>query len=645
MLNRFLQIPRFQKRLISLIVDTVLISCSFWLSYWIRLDTLTPFNSEHHWLLLAFLIPTTIFCFIRIGLYRAVLRYVSFRVLLTVLLGVLFSSLLLVTTAFIFNVFLPRSTAILFFSTTFILIGGIRLFFRMVVYRLNTKSIPVLIYGAGASGRQLHLSLNQSSEYLPLVFVDDDLKLINTNIQGLRVYSPSEITSLVERFKIDKILLALPSVAVSKRKEVLNLLEDLPCEVLSVPSMVDLVAGNAKIDELKEVSIDDLLGRDVVKPNDLLMSKNIMGKTVLVTGAGGSIGSELCRQIIKFMPNDLVLLDHSEFNLYEIDKELNQILVTDSLKLTVFPVLGSVQNRSRLDSVFKKYQVDTIFHAAAYKHVPLVELNVIEGIRNNIFGTLNCAKAALNAGVSSFVLISTDKAVRPTSVMGASKRIAELVLQALAKENHSTIFSLVRFGNVLGSSGSVVPLFRKQIAAGGPVTVTHPDISRYFMTIPEAAQLVIQAGAMGVGGDVFVLDMGSSIKIADLASKMIHLSGYTIKSSAMPNGDIAIHFSGLRPGEKLYEELLIGENVTGTHHDKIMTANEVMLSWNDLNEVITQLDIACSNNDLESIRNTLLSAPTGFNPNGGICDLLWEKNQFKRLNTVTPITAKVSSRP
>jgi len=624
MLDSFLQIPRFQKRLISLLADTVLISCSFWLSYWIRLDSLTPIHSEAHWLLLAFIIPITIFCFIRIGLYRAVLRYVSFRVLLTVLLGVLFSSLLLVTSAFIFDVFLPRSTAILYFTTTFILIGGVRLFFRMVVSRLNTKSTPVLIYGAGASGRQLHLSLNQSSDYLPLMFVDDDPKLINSSIQGLRVYSASDITSLVERFKINKILLAFPSVAVSKKKQVLNLLEELPCEVLSVPSMTDLVSGNAKIDELKEVSIDDLLGRDPVQPNDLLMSKNITGKTVLVTGAGGSIGSELCRQIIRLQPTALVLLDHSEFNLYEIDKELKQIQTVDNLKFELVPILGSVQNRARLDSVFNKFKPDTIFHAAAYKHVPLVEYNVVEGVRNNVFGTLNCAQAASAAGAQSFILISTDKAVRPTNVMGASKRLAELILQALAKESHLTKFSMVRFGNVLGSSGSVVPLFRKQIVSGGPVTVTHPEITRYFMTIPEASQLVIQAGAMGVGGDVFVLDMGQSIKIADLASKMIHLSGFTVKNIDEPNGDIEIKFSGLRPGEKLYEELLLGDNVIGTSHERIMSAHEVMLPWDKLKDILEALDVACTRYDLESVRKVLEEAPTDFTPTDPICDLMWK---------------------
>lgn len=626
MLEFFLQLTRFNKRLVSLIVDTTLIVFSFWLSFWIRLDVSTPIESQDHWLMLFFIIPFTLFSFVRLGLYRAVLRYVSFRLLLTVLAGVMFSSLLLVSVAFIFEIFLPRSTAILFFSTTFILVGGIRLFFKMVVYRANKRSVSVLIYGAGASGRQLHQALNQSSEYLPLVFVDDDVKLVNSSIQGLRVYPPVDIASLVQQYQIDKILLAFPSVSTSKRRSVLNQLEALPCEVLSVPSMSDLVSGSASIDELKEVSIDDLLGRGSVEPNTQLLSKNITGKSVLVTGAGGSIGSELCRQIIRLQPASLILLDHSEFGLYEIDKELQLTLKSENLKLALIPILGSVQNRSRLDAVFNKFKPDTIFHAAAYKHVPLVEYNVVEGVRNNVFGTLNCALAASEAGAHSFVLISTDKAVRPTNVMGASKRLAELVLQALAKESHNTIFSMVRFGNVLGSSGSVVPLFRKQIAAGGPVTVTHPEITRYFMTIPEASQLVIQAGAMGVGGDVFVLDMGESIKILDLASKMIHLSGFSIKSTGDPDGDIAIKFSGLRPGEKLYEELLIGDHVIGTTHDQIMSAHEIMLSWDKLQDILDALGEACTLFDLQSIRNILEEAPTGFTPSDPICDLMWSSD-------------------
>lgn len=626
MLKAFLGIPRYQKRIVSVLVDFVLIAFAFWAGYWIRLDQQTPFSSLDHWLLLAFLAPMTVVVFVKLGLYRAVLRYVSFRVLLTVLSGVLFSTGLLVALAFYFNIFLPRSTSIIYFSFAFISIGGVRLFFRMMLYRMqHSAKHAVLIYGAGDSGRQLHLALNQASEFATMAFIDDDKKLQNSTIQGLNIFPASEITGLIERYKVDKILLAMPSVSVKKRQEVLNLLEYLPCEILSIPSTADLVTGAARIDQLNEVSIDDLLGREPVQPDTQLMQKNIKDKVVMVIGAGGSIGSELCRQILVFQPSVLVLFDHGEYSLYEIEKSLNAQVFDYATDTKIAPILGSIQNRSRLVQTMSNYQVDTVFHAAAYKHVPLVEYNMVEGIRNNIFGTLNCAKAAISANVDSFVLISTDKAVRPTNVMGASKRIAELILQALAQEAAATVFTMVRFGNVLGSSGSVVPLFRKQIAEGGPVTVTHKDITRYFMTIPEASQLVIQAGAMGKGGDVFVLDMGEPIKIVDLATKMIHLSGFKVKDNENPAGDIEIQFSGLRPGEKLYEELLIGDSVQGTEHSRIMMASEDSLTWDELSAMISKIDLACQRYDLELVRELIVQMPTGFQPSDGINDLVWSK--------------------
>ncbi len=618
MLEYFLKLERYKKRIVSLFVDTFLLMFCFWLSYWIRLDNSFPIQSEAHWFLAISLTIVSLFVFIRIGLYRAVLRYVSFKVLLTVLAGISFSTLFLILSAFIFDIFLPRSTAILYFSFTFMLVGGVRLFFRMTVYQLQKSSIGVLIYGAGASGRQLQVALNQSSEYMPLFFVDDDERLRNSNIQGLRVHTSDNIVSLVERYAISKVLLALPSVAKSRRQEILQRLEPLPCEVLSIPSSIELISGKASIDELKDVSIEDLLGRDEVPPNKDLLCKNIKDKVVLVSGAGGSIGSELCRQILSLKPKILILLDHSEYSLYEIDKELNSLNIYDS---QILPILGSIQNKSKLSHIFEHYQISTIFHAAAYKHVPMVEYNIVEGIRNNVFGTLNMAEAAIKAKVSSFVLVSTDKAVRPTNVMGASKRLSELILQALSNEDHSTVFSMVRFGNVLGSSGSVVPLFRKQIAEKGVVTVTHPEITRYFMTIPEASQLVIQAGAMSKGGDVYVLDMGEPIKIADLAVKMINLSGLTVKKEG--EGDVEIEFTGLRPGEKLYEELLIGSNATGTCHDRVMCANEDMLPWGELELALKGLAGACEKNELRKIRDILLSTPLGYQPSSEICDLVW----------------------
>jgi FlaA1/EpsC-like NDP-sugar epimerase len=399
----------------------------------------------------------------------------------------------------------------------------------------------------------------------------------------------------------------------------------LAVQILTIPAMADLVNGTRLYSDINVVEIDDLLGRDVVAPHEKLMSANINNKVVMVTGAGGSIGSELCRQILQQSPRKLILFELSEFALYAIERELNATVKELGLDIKILPMLGSVQRENRVQAVMESFGVQTVYHAAAYKHVPLVEHNVVEGVRNNVFGTLYTARAAIAAKVETFVLISTDKAVRPTNVMGTTKRMAELVLQALSRKKHQTRFCMVRFGNVLGSSGSVVPLFKAQIANSGPVTVTHPDITRYFMTIPEASQLVIQAGAMGNGGDVFVLDMGNSVKIIDLAEKMIRLSGYEVRNDNNPEGDIAIEFSGLRPGEKLYEELLIGDNVTGTEHERIMTANELFMSWDEYVVILDRLDIACHDFDHEAIRNILLSTPTGFAPKDGICDLVYQQ--------------------
>ncbi len=482
----------------------------------------------------------------------------------------------------------------------------------------------VVIYGAGASGRQLLTALIQGDKYYPVAFVDDNRALHKVVIHGVAVYNRASLPLLVQRYDINKILLAMPSISMDKRKEVISSLEDLPCEVLSIPGMVDLVEGNAQIISLKKVSIDDLLGRESVKPDPVLLAKNIHKKVVMVTGAGGSIGSELCRQILKQSPTVLILFEVSEFGLYSIEKELSGIARNENYAVRIIPLLGTVQKINRLETIMRTFGVDTVYHAAAYKHVPLVEYNVVEGVRNNIFGTLYCAQVAIATGVETFILVSTDKAVRPTNTMGATKRMSELVLQALSQESGRTCFSMVRFGNVLGSSGSVVPLFEKQIEHGGPITLTHKDIIRYFMTIPEASQLVIQAGAMAKGGDVFVLDMGDPVKIYDLATRMIKLSGLTIKNETHPDGDIEIKITGLRPGEKLYEELLIGEQVHGTTHPRIMTAREEMLSWAVLSEYIDQLDDACNKFEHDEIRAILLKVPTGFQPTDDICDLVWQ---------------------
>lgn len=624
MLTFFLGLSRPLKRSVSVLIDAMLLTVAFWGGYWVRLDMAIPIRSLHHWELLALLIPVTVFIFAKLGLYRAVLRYVGFKVLWTVSLGIFLSTLCLVTFSFFFEIFLPRTVSVIYFSFAVLLIGGVRLFFRMLVNRGKGSRVPVLIYGAGSSGRQLQLALNQGQEFFPVAFVDDAPHLRKALIQGNNVYSPDDIGELIMRFGVKKILLAIPSASRVVRQDVLRRLEPFPCEVLSIPGMADLVGGKAQINELKEVSIEDLLGRDPVAPIPELLNANITGKRVMVTGAGGSIGSELCRQIIRCKPEKLILFELSEYGLYAIDKELSDVCEHEGIDVEIVPLLGSVQRQNRLFTIMSNLRVQTVYHAAAYKHVPLVEYNVVEGVRNNIFGTLYCAQAAIESCVETFVLISTDKAVRPTNTMGATKRLAELILQALASAQNQTRFCMVRFGNVLGSSGSVVPLFRKQIRDGSPLTVTHPDIIRYFMTIPEASQLVIQAGAMGSGGDVFVLDMGQPVKIIELAYRMIRLSGLTLKNEQNPNGDIEVKITGLRPGEKLFEELLIGDNVLGTHHPRIMKANEQLLPWAELRALLLRIDAACHNFDHDQLRSLLLEAPAAFTPTDGICDLVWK---------------------
>ncbi len=641
MLVEFIGLSRFYKRVISVCVDAFLITTAFWGGYWVRLDTAVPIQSIRHWELLVLLISVTVFIFAKLGLYRAILRYVGFKVLWTVSLGVFISTLSLVIFAFFLEISLPRTVSVIYFAFAILLIGGVRLFFRMLVNRGKGSRVPVLIYGAGSSGRQLQLALNQGQEFIPVAFVDDATHLRKALIQGINVYTPDMTGELIARFGVKKILLAIPSASRSVRQGVIRRLEPFPCEVLSIPGMADLVGGKAQINELKEVSIEDLLGRDPVTPIPELMNADITGKRVMVTGAGGSIGSELCRQIIRCKPEKLVLFELSEYGLYAIDKELNELCENESIDVEIVPLLGSVQRQNRLFTIMSNFRIQTVYHAAAYKHVPLVEYNVVEGVRNNIFGTLYSAQAAIEAGVETFVLISTDKAVRPTNTMGATKRLAELILQALASAQNHTRFSMVRFGNVLGSSGSVVPLFRRQIQNGGPLTVTHPDIIRYFMTIPEASQLVIQAGAMGRGGDVFVLDMGQPVRIIELAYRMIRLSGLTLKNEQNPNGDIEVKITGLRPGEKLFEELLIGDNVLGTHHPRIMKANEQLLPWAELRALLLKIDVACHQFDHEQLRHLLLEAPAAFAPTDGICDLVWKARVESKADLIISFTSDI----
>ncbi|QIA64422.1 polysaccharide biosynthesis protein [Vibrio astriarenae] len=629
------QLPRTNKRIIGVLVDCGLIFFAFHLALVARMGNFSYLSQMNVWGILSVLIVVTIAVFARLGLYKAVLRYLTFQALFVITSGAALSAILLALLSFCLSDPLPRTVPIIYGAFLALFCGGPRVIVRSLVAQSKSKaSKEVVIYGAGSGGRQLAFALRASGDYRVRAFIDGDKTLTNTMILGLPVISVNDAMSVISKYNVDQVLLAVPSASRARRKVILDQLAKLPVEVKTVPDMTDIVSGNAKIDELKDVPIEDLLGRDPVAPQQVLLESNIKDKVVMVTGAGGSIGSELCRQIVMQNPKAVVLFELSEFGLYQIDRELSELVKERDLTCEIIPLMGSIQHEHRLKTAMESFGVQTVYHAAAYKHVPLVEYNVIEGIRNNVFGTFYTAKAAIECGVESFVLISTDKAVRPTNVMGTTKRLAELGLQALSeqenKKSKGTRFCMVRFGNVLGSSGSVIPLFKKQIENGGPLTVTHPDITRFFMTIPEAAQLVIQAGAMGKGGDVFVLDMGESVKIVDLAKNLIQLSGLEVKGEDNPHGDIEIKFAGLRPGEKLFEELLIGDNVKRTAHERIMTANEVFLSIEKYEELLEKLDLACHSFDHESIRELMLEAPAGFKPTDGIGDLVWNYSHLAK---------------
>ena len=629
MIRYLLNAPRPTKRLISISYDILAIPLSLYLALALRHGTLTPEFQSSMLSSIAITTLASIIIFIRLGLYRAVVRFMAEKAFVSLLIGSGLSALSLATSSFLLQAPMPRSALIIYLFSVLILIGAPRLFIRAIVSQMSKSGTEqVLIYGAGNQGIALANSLMNSDKYRPFAFIDDNRRIQKSVIHGLKVYAPSDLDELLDEQinngQSKKVLLALGSASNSKRKRLLEQLASKKIQVLTTPSVNDIVSGKAKIEEVKRVDIEDLLGRDPVPPRSELIQQCISQKVVAVTGAGGSIGSELCRQVLSQKPKKLILIELNEFSLYTIEQELNLIKDNHKLELEIISILGSVQKENRLKTVFEKFKVETVYHAAAYKHVPMVEHNVVEGVRNNVFGTWYCAEAAIKAGVKNFVLISTDKAVRPTNVMGTSKRVAELVLQALAQRQSDTRFTMVRFGNVLGSSGSVVPLFHRQIQQGGPITVTHPDIIRYFMTIPEAAQLVIQAGSMGKGGDVFVLDMGEPVKITDLARKMIHLSGLSERHQQNPNGDIAIEYSGLRPGEKLYEELLVGDNVEGTDHPRIMTANEVHLSWPETHNLLNRLDKACHEFHVDDVIDLLLEAPAAFNKQGECPD--WVRN-------------------
>ncbi len=658
--TRLVRLPRRYKRLIQVFADVLLVWAALWLAFVVRLGDFKHIEpvSGHAWLF-AVAPVIAVPLFIRLGMYRAVMRYLGNDALMAIAKAVTLSALILSLAIYWYQdapKFIPRSMVFNYWWLSLVLIGGLRLVMRQYFMgdwfvsnqptRLNgydTGLTKVAVYGAGVAGNQLVAALRMGRVMRPVAFIDDDSNIANRVIAGLRVYSPKHIPQLINELGPSEILLALPSASRGRRREVLENLERYPLHVRSVPAFADLASGRVKVEDIQEVDVADLLGRDAVPPQQALFQKCIRDRVVMVTGAGGSIGSELCRQILSSQPRSLLLFEHCEFNLYRIHGELEQQIERESLPVRLVPILGSIRNPDRLLDVLRTWKVETIYHAAAYKHVPIVEHNVAEGVLNNVIGTLNTAQAAVQAGVANFVLISTDKAVRPTNVMGSTKRVAEMILQALSREPapglfgtagsvhhvNKTRFTMVRFGNVLGSSGSVIPRFYAQIRAGGPVTVTHPKITRYFMTIPEAAQLVIQAGSMGQGGDVFVLDMGQPVLIAELAEKLIHLSGLSVRSEKCPHGDIPIEFTGLRPGEKLYEELLIGDNVSPTEHPMIMRADEEYFSWDELRRVLAKLLKAVEQDDYPQVRQLLREVVSGYVPEGEIVDWIYQQRRVE----------------
>lgn len=629
--NSLLALPRPVKRLLAMAVDVFLCVFTIWLAWsmllagWVALQ-------DMQWLVVALSLALALPIFVRMGLYRAIFRYAGVAALMTVtkavfIYGVLYAALL----AVLGLPGVPRTLGLLQPLLLLLAVGASRALGRCWLsgeyagFFAGKDLTHVLIYGAGSAGHQLAGALANDRTMRAVGFLDDDERLHGQVLNGLCIYNPAELAQWVKRLDVSTVLLAIPSTSRNRRNAVLELIRRTGVAVRTLPGLMDLAQGRVQISDLLELDIDDLLGRNPVPPNVLLLGKNIHNKVVLVTGAGGSIGSELCRQIIKQGPAKLLLVELSEFALYNVHRELTKLLTDEGQSAErLVPLLASVRDEDRMREIMHTWKPHTIYHAAAYKHVPMVEHNPAEGIKNNVLGTWTIAKVAAETGVRDFVLISTDKAVRPTNIMGASKRLAELVLQALAASTEAqaanTRFAMVRFGNVLGSSGSVVPLFRRQIKANGPITLTHADITRYFMTIPEAAQLVIQAGAMASGGDVFVLDMGEPVRIIDLARRMVELSGLTVRDAAHPDGDIAIEITGLRPGEKLYEELLIGDNPLPTKHPRIMKAHEYFVPLPELTTRLQVLTQALRANDVPLIRTLLKELVPGYQPDGEVVD-------------------------
>jgi FlaA1/EpsC-like NDP-sugar epimerase len=632
--QKVIALNRASKRLVVIALDLILALITVWLAFHLRLDQIG--FAEQKQIFVYVLAPVlAVPIFIRFGLYRAIFRYTGMAAMATLVKAVgIYAVLFFATLLFFKWEGVPRSVGLIQPLLFLLLVGGSRAVARFWLAGLSGKSRQsegrLLIYGAGEAGVQTASALAMNRHFFLLGFVDDDNSKVGGSINGVDIIGADDVAETVERMGVTDILLAIPSLGRAQRNDIISRLRSLPVHVRTLPGMGDLASGRVTMQDFQELDVEDLLGRTPVAPDRTLLASNLANKVVLVSGAGGSIGGELCRQIIAEKPSKLILLDHNEFGLYTIHSELLHICAEQSLAVELLPLLASVSNYERLQEICMLHRPATVYHAAAYKHVPLVESNFSEGVLNNVFGTLNIARAAIESKVTHFVLVSTDKAVRPTNVMGATKRMAELVLQALAASTslqfdlqdgtktvevrNSTLFAMVRFGNVLGSSGSVVPLFRKQLKSGGPITITHLDVTRYFMTIPEAAQLVLQAGAMAKGGDVFVLDMGQPVKILDLARRMAQLSGLTLRVDGSSEGDIDVVVTGLRPGEKLYEELLIGDNPEGTGHDRIMKAHEEFVSWAVLAPILISLRQAAVKNDELVIKNTFVQLVQGYSP-------------------------------
>jgi FlaA1/EpsC-like NDP-sugar epimerase len=621
-------LPRGYKRGIMVLADAVMIPAALWSAFALKFDSWAPSLAGNESLFIVALLAS-IPVFSSLGLYHSILRFLGPRAMYAVIGGVSISAAILALYDFVSPaVTVPATVLVIYWALALLYVGGSRLAVRQAFNaRLGHEAERVVIYGAGNAGARIFAALAGSEECRAVAFVDDKTGLQGNFINGMEVFSPQVLPSLIRDRGVSGVLLALPSASRRRKQEILNWLEPFNLHVRSLPDLSEILAGKAGAEEIREVDVADLLGRDAVPPNPHLFDACIRNKVVMVTGAGGSIGSEICRQVLRRKPRRLVLFEMSELALYSIDRELRQTMQVEGIDVEIASLLGNAHHRDRVRAVLSTYRVETVYHAAAYKHVPIVEQNVVEGIHNNVISTWYTAEAALDAGVETFVLISTDKAVNPTNVMGATKRAAEVVLQGLQKRSEKTRFCMVRFGNVLASSGSVVPLFQEQIRRGGPVTVTHPDVIRYFMTIPEAAQLVIQAGSMARGGDVFVLDMGKPVKISDLARRMVHLMGLSIRDAANSEGDIEIAYTGLRPAEKLYEELLIGNNVSGTDHPMIMRAMEHSLPWAQVEGLLAELLIALRAFDCVAVIDLLRALVVEYKPADSVHDLIWSAQQ------------------